>query len=92
MSKKIKTIELDPKMKTCLIIECSDEEFHIRYTGSIDDLNPEDKKSRKHDERLMQLLASDKKAFDLLYRIVEPVRRYYNREAKRKSASATRKS
>ena len=92
MSKKIKTIELDPKSKTFLIIECSDGEFHIRYTGSIDDVYPEDKKARKHDERLMRLLASDKRAFDLLYRIVEPVRRYYNREAKRKAKSEMRKS
>ena len=92
MAKNNKTIELDPKTKTFLIIECTDDVFHIRYTGSIDDLDPKDKKVRKHDERLMQLLASDKKAFDLLYRIVEPVRRYYNREAKRKAASANRKS
>ena len=92
MAKKNETIELDPKMKTCLVIECNDDVFHIRYTGSIDDVYPEDKKVRKHDERLMQLLASDKRAFDLLYRIVEPVRRYYNREAKRKAKSTMRKS
>ena len=78
-----KELILDPKMKTFLLIECSDKEFSIRYTGSIDGFDPDDKKVRKHDERLMRLLASDKKAFDLLNRIVEPARRFYSREAKR---------
>ena len=78
-----KKLIIDPKMKTYLLIECSDKEFSIRYTGSIDGLDQDDKKVRKHDERLMRLLASDKKAFDLLNRIVEPVQRFYRREEKR---------
>ena len=83
MAKKKEWIDLDPKMKTFLIIECSDDEFRIRYTGSMDFPKIGDKKTFKHDQRIITMLASDKKTFDLLYRLVEPARKFYQREAKR---------
>ena len=53
---------------------------------------PTEKDDIKHDERLMRMLVSDKKVFDFFFRIVEPARRFYVREAKtkqKKSLSST---
>ncbi len=69
--------------KTILHIEVTNNEFNIQYSGVIDK-EPTEKDDLKHDERLMRMLASDKKVFDFFYRIVEPARRFYVREAKKK--------
>ena len=69
--------------KTILHIEVTNNEFNIQYSGVIDK-EPTEKDDLKHDERLMRMLASDKKLFDFFYRIVEPARRFYVREAKKK--------
>lgn len=75
--------------KTILYVEANNKVFNIKYTGAID--LPEDpqeqKKAFKHDERILLMLVSNKKAFDLFYRLVEPAIRYYRREA-RKAAKA----
>ena len=79
--------------KTILYVEATDKVFNIKYSGAID--YPEDPKEQKrafkHDERILLMLASDKKAFDLFYRLVEPAIRYYRREA-RKAAKAKSKA
>ena len=69
--------------KTILQIEVNNNEFNIKYSGMVDK-EPTEKDDIKHDERLMRMLASDKKVFDFFYRIVEPARRFYVREAKKK--------
>ena len=69
--------------KTILQIEVNKNEFNIKYSGVIDK-EPTEKDDLKHDERLMRMLVSDKKVFNFFYRIVEPARRFYVREAKKK--------
>ena len=74
------------KSKTILQIEVNNKEFNIQYSGLIIK-EPTEKDDIKHDERLMRMLASDKKVFNFFYRIVEPARRFYVREAKKKQKS-----
>ena len=69
--------------KTILHIEVNNKEFNIKYSGNIVEEST-NKDDIKHDERLMRMLASDKKVFDFFFRIVEPARRFYVREAKKK--------
>ena len=69
--------------KTILHIEVTNNEFNIKYSGNIVK-EPTEKDDLKHDERLMRMLVSDKKVFDFFFRIVEPARRFYVREAKKK--------
>ena len=69
--------------KTILQIEVTNKEFNIKYSGNIVEEST-NKDDIKHDERLMRMLASDKKVFDFFFRIVEPARRFYVREAKKK--------
>ena len=71
------------KTKTILQIEVTNKDFNIQYSGMVAK-EPTEKDDIKHDERLMRMLASDKKVFDFFYRIVEPARRFYVREAKKK--------
>ena len=69
--------------KTILQIEVTNKDFNIQYSGNIVEEST-NKDDIKHDERLMRMLASEKKVFDFFYRIVEPARRFYVREAKKK--------
>ena len=69
--------------KTILQIEVTNKDFNIKYSGNIVEEST-NKDDVKHDERLMRMLASDKKVFDFFFRIVEPARRFYVREAKKK--------
>lgn len=71
------------KKKTILQIEVTNKDFKIQYSGNIVEEST-NKDDIKHDERLMRMLASDKKVFDFFYRIIEPARRFYVREAKKK--------
>ena len=71
------------QQKTILHIEVTNNDFNIQYSGNIVE-EPTEKDDLKHDERLMRMLASDKKVFNFFYRIVEPARRFYVREAKKK--------
>ena len=75
--------------KTILQIEVNKNEFNIKYSGVIDK-EPTEKDDLKHDERLMRMLVSDKKVFNFFYRIVEPARRFYVREAKKKQKAQTK--
>ena len=68
--------------KTILQIEVNNNEFNIKYSGVIDK-EPTEKDDLKHDQRLMRMLVSNKKVFNFFYRIVEPARRFYVREAKK---------
>ena len=72
--------------KTILHIEVTNNVFNIQYSGVITEEST-NKDDIKHDERLMRMLASNKKVFDFFYRIVEPARRFYVREAKKKQKS-----
>ena len=78
------------KRKTILNIEVTNSKFAIQYSGSLIE-PPTSKEAFKHDERIIRMLVSDRKAFDFLFRLVEPARRFYVREAKkkRKEESAT---
>ena len=78
------------KRKTILNIEATNKEYSIQYSGSLIEA-PTSKDALKHDERIIRMLVSDRKAFDFLFRLVEPARRFYVREAKkkRKEESAT---
>ena len=69
--------------KTILQIEVTNKNFNIQYSGNIVEEST-NKDDIKHDERLMRMLVSDKKVFDFFFRIVEPARRFYVREAKKK--------
>ena len=69
--------------KTILHIEVTNNVFNIKYSGNIVEEST-NKDDIKHDERLMRMLVSDKKVFDFFFRIVEPARRFYVREAKKK--------
>ena len=72
--------------KTILKIEVTNKDFKIQYSGNIVEEST-NKDDIKHDERLMRMLASDKKVFNFFFRIVEPARRFYVREAKKKQKS-----
>ena len=74
------------KSKTILHIEVTNNVFNIKYSGNIVEEST-NKDDIKHDERLMRMLVSDKKVFDFFFRIVEPARRFYVREAKKKQKS-----
>lgn len=71
------------KRKTILHIEVINSEYTLQYSGSIAQ-PPTSKEDFKHDERIMRMLASDRKVFDFFYRLVEPARRFYIREEKKK--------
>ena len=71
------------KRKTILNIEATNKEYSIQYSGSLIEA-PTSKEAFKHDERILRMLVSDRKAFDFLFRLVEPARRFYVREAKKK--------
>ena len=68
---------------TILNIKATNKDFNIQYTGSIAE-PPTSKEAFKHDERIMSMLVSDRKVFDFFFRLVEPARRYYLREARKK--------
>ena len=69
--------------KTILHIDVTNKEYSIKYSGSIAQ-SPTSKENLKHDERILQMLVSDPKVFDFFFRLVEPARRFYIREAKKK--------
>ena len=69
------------KRKTILNIEATNKEYSIQYSGSLIEA-PTSKEAFKHDERIIRMLVSDRKAFDFLFRLVEPARRFYVREAR----------
>ena len=69
--------------KTILHIEVTSKEYSIQYSGSLIEA-PTSKDALKHDERILRMLVADRKAFDFFYRLVEPARRFYIREAKKK--------
>ena len=71
------------KRETILNIKVTNKDFNIQYTGSIAE-PPTSKDKLKHDERLMTMLISNRKVFDFFFRLVEPARRYYLREARKK--------
>ena len=72
---------------TILNIKVTNKEFNIQYSGSIAE-PPTSKDKLKHDERIMRMLVSDRKVFDFFVRLVEPARRYYLREARKKRKSS----
>ena len=74
------------KRETILNIKVTNKDFNIQYTGSIAE-PPTSKDKLKHDERLMTMLISNRKVFDFFFRLVEPARRYYLREARKKRKS-----
>ena len=69
--------------KTILHIEVINSKYSIQYSGSLIEA-PTSKESLKHDERILQMLVADRKVFDFFFRLVEPARRFYVREAKKK--------
>ena len=69
--------------KTILNIEVTNKEYSLQYSGSLID-QPTSKEAFKHDERILRMLVSDRKVFDFFFRLVEPARRFYVREAKKK--------
>ena len=71
------------KRKTILHIEVTNSKFAIQYSGSLIEA-PTSKDALKHDERILRMLVSDRKVFDFFFRLVEPARRFYVREAKKK--------
>ena len=74
--------------KTILHIEVINKEYSIQYSGSIAQ-SPTSKENLKHDERILQMLVSDPKVFDFFLRLVEPARRFYIREEKKKRKNGT---
>jgi hypothetical protein len=71
------------KRKTILNSEVTNKEYSLQYSGSLID-QPTSKEAFKHDERILRMLVSDRKVFDFFFRLVEPARRFYVREAKKK--------
>lgn len=69
--------------KTILHIEVINSNYSIQYSGSIAQ-SPTSKENFKHDERILRMLVSDRKVFDFFFRLVEPARRFYLREEKKK--------
>ena len=69
--------------ETILYIEVTNKEYSIHYSGSIAQ-SPTSKEKLKHDERILQMLVADRKVFDFFFRLVEPARRFYIREEKKK--------
>ena len=69
--------------KTILHIEVINSNYSIQYSGSLIEA-PTSKENFKHDERILRMLVSDRKAFDFFFRLVEPARRFYMREEKKK--------
>ena len=76
--------------KTILHLEVDKNEYNCQYTGSFE--FSEDKKVRKHDERIMDALLSDEQLFRFFYRLVEPVRRCKMREARKAAKISNVKS
>ena len=60
---------------------CNKSDYRVFSSGTFEGFSDEEK--RKHSERLMMTLVSNRAVFDYLYSIVEPVARYYKREAKK---------
>ena len=83
----IKTLKIMATKETILNIKVTNKDFNIQYSGSIAEL-PTSKEGLKHDERIMRMLVSDRKVFDFFFRLVEPARRYYLREARKKRKSS----
>ena len=77
------------KNNTVLCIMCNKSEYRAFSSGTFEGFSDEQK--RKHSERLMLTLTSDRRLFDYLNSIVEPVRRYYMREDKKKRKAAQAK-
>ena len=74
--------------KTILQIEVDDKEFQLRYNGPVE-FNREDpdfKKKAKHDHRIMKMLLQNDAVFKLFARLYEPVKRFRQREARRKTS------
>ena len=69
--------------KTILHIEVNNSKYSIQYSGSLIE-PPTSKENFKHDERILRMLVSDRKVFDFFLRLVEPARRFYLREEKKK--------
>ena len=71
------------KRKTIIIIEVTNSEYTLQYSGSL--IAPTtSKEALKHDERILRMLVADRRIFDFFFRLVEPARRFYIREAKKK--------
>ena len=68
--------------KTSLTIEVTNDEYHVKYTGSL--IEPQTKEQRKHNERLMWALLASDELLTFCYNIVMPVVRYKRREARKK--------
>lgn len=69
------------KNNTVFCIMCNKSEYRAFSSGTFHGFSDEEK--RKHSERLMMTLMSNRAVFDYLYSIVEPVARYHRREAKK---------
>ena len=78
-----KPLKIMATRKTILHIEVTNKEYSIQYSGSITQ-SPTSKEKLKHDERILQMLVADRKVFDFFFRLVEPARRFYIREEKKK--------
>ena len=78
-----KTPKIMATRKTILHIEVTGKEYSIQYSGSLIEA-PTSKENFKHDERILRMLVSDRKVFDFFFRLVEPARRFYLREEKKK--------
>ena len=73
--------------KTILHVEVTDTNFCVQYNGEIAEL-PLDKKLRKHDERLMNMLIASDELLSFFYRIVTPVVRFKRRQASKAAKAA----
>lgn len=71
------------KRKTILKIETTSKEYDLQYSGSIKD-QVKDKSLWEHDKRLIIMLVSNRDIFNFFLRIVEPAKRYYQREDRKK--------
>ncbi len=69
------------KSNTVFCIMCNKSNYRVFSSGSFEGFSNEEK--RRHSERLMMTLMSNRAVFDYLYSIVEPVARYYRRGAKK---------
>lgn len=69
------------KSNTVFCIMCNKSNYRVFSSGSFHGFSDEEK--RRHSERLMMTLMSNRAVFDYLYSIVKPVARYYKQEAKK---------
>lgn len=75
------------KNNTVFCIMCNKTEYRAFSSGTFEGFSTEEK--RKHSERLMLTLMSERMLFDYLNSIVEPVRRYYKRQDKKARKAQT---